>query len=65
MTEPLLKAEELARLLNVRPTTVYAWAQTGFVPHIRIGGCVRFDRVAVDKWLATKRRSGRATRVPA
>lgn len=65
MTEPLLRAEELALLLSVKPSTVYEWARSNFIPHVRLGGCVRFERAAVEKWLAGRREAGRARRIPA
>lgn len=40
---PLLKAEQVARLLNVKTPTVYAWAQAGKLPSVRLGTAVRFD----------------------
>ena len=34
--EYLLAAHEAARLLNIKPATLYDWAKKGLVPHIRI-----------------------------
>ena len=64
MNEQLLRAEEIAQLFSVKPRTVYEWARTGFIPNIRLGTCVRFERAAVEKWLAAKRKEGRTRRVP-
>lgn len=64
MNEQLLRAEDVAQLFNVKLATVYEWARIDFIPSIRLGACVRFERTAVEKWLAAKRKEGRARRVP-
>lgn len=64
MSEPLLRAEELAQMFKVNLSTVYEWARMDFIPSIRLGACVRFERPAVEKWLAAKRKEGRTRRVP-
>lgn len=64
MSEPLANAKDIAQLLNVKPSTVYEWARTKYIPCVPIGGCIRFDRTEVDKWLREKRRAGRKTRLP-
>ena len=48
MNEPLLRASEVARLLNVKISTVYALCHRGEIPHLRIRqgqrrALVRFD----------------------
>lgn len=51
MTEPLpelLTPEEVAEHLRITLHTVYAWARTGKLPHIRIAGTVRFRRDALE-----------------
>ncbi|RPJ61223.1 MAG: DNA-binding protein [Acidobacteria bacterium] len=67
--EALLKAEQVAELLNVRVSTVYEWVRMDYIPHIRIGiglkkPCVRFSSSAIDEWLLEKGRKGRKTRLP-
>ncbi len=34
--EPLLLAQDVAKLLNIRPATVYALVERGVLPHVRI-----------------------------
>jgi len=68
--EPLLTAEQVSKMLNVRVTTVYEWARMDYIPHIRLGvgrkkPLVRFSRIAVEEWLENKSKQGRTTRVPA
>ncbi len=68
--EALLKAEQIAELLNVRVSTVYEWVRMDYIPHIRLGTgrkkpCVRFSSTAIDQWLIEKGCKGRKARVPA
>lgn len=46
-TEPLVRAEVIARALDVHKRTVCLWAQQGIIPCVRIGGAVRFSMEAV------------------
>jgi excisionase family DNA binding protein len=66
---PLLKAEQVAEMLNVRVSTVYEWVRMDYIPHIRLGigrkkPCVRFSPIAIDQWLLERDRKGRTFRVP-
>jgi len=68
--EPLLTAEQVSKILNVRVSTVYEWARMEYIPHIHLGvgrkkPLVRFSRAAVEQWLERKSKPGRTTRVPA
>jgi len=68
--EPLLTAEQLSKILNVRVSTVYEWARMGYIPHLRLGvgtkrPLVRFSRTAVEEWLENRSKQGRTTRIPA
>ena len=50
--EPLMKAADVARLLNLRPSTVYELAAQGKISHVRIGRAVRFEREALEEFVA-------------
>ncbi|MCJ7652476.1 MAG: helix-turn-helix domain-containing protein [Actinobacteria bacterium] len=41
--EPLLDAKELARILNVRQSSIYRWAAEGKIPTLRVGALLRFQ----------------------
>jgi excisionase family DNA binding protein len=43
------RASDVARVLNVSRSTVYAWAEAGLLPTVRIGGTIRFDLAAVRR----------------
>jgi excisionase family DNA binding protein len=67
--EPLLTAEQIAQMLNVQRSTVYEWAQMGYIPCIRLGTgkkkpLVRFSQFRVQEWLKQKEVDGRTKRVP-
>ena len=68
--EPLLTAEQVSKILNVRVSTVYEWARMDYIPHIHLGvgrkkPLVRFSGAAVEEWLESKSKPGRTTRLPA
>jgi excisionase family DNA binding protein len=59
MTE-FLTTNELASLLKVKPGTVYSWISRKVdVPHIKIGGTVRYNPETIEKWLQEKERNRR------
>ena len=52
--EPLLDANDVARLLKAKTRTVYEWAASGVLPSMRIGRTVRFRRAEIAALLAPK-----------
>jgi excisionase family DNA binding protein len=54
LPSPLMRAEEVADLLAVRPSTIYELSRRRQdpLPSIRIGRSKRFDRSAVARWVA-------------
>ena len=57
--ENLLTVTQIAAKLSVKPTTVYQWAHMGFIPHLRLGKCLRFDEKEVEKWVGKRKTKGR------
>ena len=59
MTEcelPLLNAQQVAKLLNVKPSTVYEWARIGYIPQVRMDPgqkqqSVRFYGSEISRWV--------------
>lgn len=48
----LLKAEEAAKLLAVRPARLYEMARTGVIPSVKLGEkSVRFSDEALRSWI--------------
>ena len=69
-TTPLLTVKQVSELLNVKPSTVYAWVSMDYIPTIRLGvgkekPLVRFDQTEVLRWLNQRKSEGRTTRLPA
>jgi excisionase family DNA binding protein len=49
----LLTVNALSQRLQIKPSTLYAWAAQGKVPCRKIHGLVRFDPTEIDHWLAS------------
>ena len=47
--EPLLKTEDVARLLGVSPLTVRAWVFQRLLPVVRLGRAVRFKPEDIER----------------
>jgi excisionase family DNA binding protein len=61
MEPPLLKAGDVAKLLGLGRSKVFAMLAVGELPVIRIGRSVRVPRAALEDWIAehTQHASGR------
>jgi excisionase family DNA binding protein len=60
--EKLLTVDEIADYLRVQPSTIYQWTHQEYIPHIKLGGFVRFRVSQIDKWLESKTDNGRSKR---
>jgi excisionase family DNA binding protein len=49
-----LTTAEVARLLRIRPRTVYHLVSRGEIPHARARGRLLFDRAQVEHWIAAQ-----------
>ncbi|TRZ94048.1 helix-turn-helix domain-containing protein [bacterium] len=58
MLHDFLNSEELARYLEVDLNSVLEWAGSGRIPGAKDGGDWKFERKAIDSWVA----SGKITR---
>jgi len=61
--DKLLNIEEVAEILCVKPATIYGWVSEGYIPHIKLGRLVRFDKVEVIDWVQNHKVKGRKTRL--
>ena len=52
----LLTADEVAVLLGVPKTWVYAETRAGRMPHVTLGRYRRYRREALDAWIAERER---------
>ena len=58
--ERLLTVDQVSEILRVERSTVYRWVHYDFIPHMKLGGAVRFDEKSVRRWLKTRERQGGA-----
>lgn len=57
--EQLLTSKQLSELLQVNLSTVYKWTHMGFIPHVKLGKSIRFNKQDVERWLSERQRKGR------
>jgi excisionase family DNA binding protein len=43
--------EEVSRYLGIPQSSVYKMTAAGTVPHVKLGGLVRFRQADIDRWL--------------
>ena len=48
----LLTASEVAALLQVPTSWVYAQTRTGRIPHVRVGRYCRYRADSIEQWIA-------------
>jgi excisionase family DNA binding protein len=58
--ERLLTVEEVSNTLKVGKSTIYRWVYFNYIPYLRIGGVVRFDKQAVRRWFRKREKPGRS-----
>lgn len=46
----LLTPEEVAERFRLKPKTLYNWVADKKIPHLKIGGRLRFDEAALEAW---------------
>ena len=63
--EKLLTVDEAANLLAVKCSTIRKWTHIGFIPYVKLGGAVRFQRQAIADWVKKNSKKGRRNVVPA
>ena len=62
--EKLLNIQEISDLLGVKPSTVRKWVHLGFIPHVKLGRAVRFEKKAIEEWVSEQSREGRSNQTP-
>lgn len=55
MLREILNSDELARYLEVDLKSVVEWAQSGKIPGIKEGQSWKFERKAIDSWIAAEK----------
>lgn len=49
--QPLMNVQEVAQRLNMAVTTIYKMVNQRRIPYVKIGGALKFDLAALEKWL--------------
>jgi excisionase family DNA binding protein len=52
LQDPLLRPEEAATLLSVRPSWIYEAVRARRLPCVRVGRHIRFTHRMLEQWLA-------------
>ena len=62
------RVSDVAEFFDVKEDTVYKWANSHYIPHLRIGRggrkLLRFDLAELDVWKNDKLQEGRNERIP-
>ncbi|MCQ2082551.1 MAG: helix-turn-helix domain-containing protein [Treponema sp.] len=51
----LLKAEDVANILQVKTAHIYQMKARHEIPFIKIGGSIRFDSKQIEEWIENKK----------
>jgi excisionase family DNA binding protein len=54
LDDPLLRPEQVAELLAVKPSWVYEAVRKGRLPCVRVGRHIRFTQARLEDWLASQ-----------
>jgi excisionase family DNA binding protein len=52
LSEPLMTADEAAKLLHVPRSTLYELVRSRGLPHVKVGRALRFTRADLAAWIA-------------
>jgi excisionase family DNA binding protein len=52
-----MTAEEIARILGVKPGWIYRQSRAGRIPTVRLGRYYRYRLDAIEEWLAERERA--------
>ncbi|GAF93776.1 unnamed protein product [marine sediment metagenome] len=47
-------AKEVGGKISMKTRTVKKWAREGKIPHSKIGGEWRFNKIQIDKWIKNR-----------
>ena len=54
----LLTIHDVAELLRIKPSTLYAWVAQGRIPHLKIHRLIRFRPEEIDRWVQSFHKDG-------
>jgi excisionase family DNA binding protein len=53
--DKLLTIDQLSEILQVKKATIYSWTFAKKIPHLKIGGALRFREREIVKWMDGQR----------
>ena len=54
MKEKLWDVSEVAQILNLKISTIYALVHQQRIPHVKIGRCLRFRASDIESWVESQ-----------
>ena len=60
----LITIKEVSEFLNVKPSTLYQWAELGQIPCIKLNGALRFDFEDVLNWIKSCKKNVKSSYNP-
>jgi len=60
----LLGVKEVSEILNVKPSTLYQWAELGQMPSVKLNGSLRFDVEDVMHWIESCKKAAESSYNP-
>ena len=55
---PIMRAEEVCKMLQIGRNTLYQWCKLGIIPHKCSGRLILFSRKLIMEWLENKENEG-------
>lgn len=53
----LMTIKQASEYLQIKVKTLYAWAESGDIPHYKLGRLIRFKKSDIDSWLEEHRKA--------
>lgn len=47
----ILTVKQVSEMLQVKPSTLYAWAEQGKIPSLKMNGLLRFEESEIVLWV--------------
>ncbi len=52
----LMTIQQASEYLQIKAKTLYAWTESGEIPHYKIGRLIRFKKTDIDNWIEERRK---------
>ena len=52
--DELLTSQEICDLLKIKTSFLYSLTHSKKIPHMKLGGLLRFSKSAIDEWLRSR-----------